>query len=138
MSFLQHQIAGILDFLDRGNEGQHELNIMAGSGTEDGPDLRAKDLGLIQADANRPPAQERVRLHRGFERGREFVPPEVKRADNHGVFREGERRFHAFYVCERCLKIDEVLVPPSVLERPAPSPAAALPFVAATPKVVAA
>lgn len=36
------------------------------------------------------------------------------------VFREGERRFHQFYVCRRCLKIDEVLAPPARIERPVP------------------
>lgn len=40
------------------------------------------------------------------------------------VFAEAERRKHAFYVCERCLKIDEVPSEPVALERPAaPEPA---------------
>ena len=29
---------------------------------------------------------------------------------------DSERREHGFYVCERCLKIDEVEAPPVVLE----------------------
>jgi hypothetical protein len=36
----------------------------------------------------------------------------------HEVFTTLERRKHAFYVCTRCLKIDEVLSPPVTLERP--------------------
>jgi len=34
------------------------------------------------------------------------------------VFTNGERSKHAFYVCGRCLKIDEVMSPPITLERP--------------------
>jgi hypothetical protein len=33
------------------------------------------------------------------------------------VFWAGERRHHVFYVCSRCMKIDEVLAPPARLER---------------------
>jgi hypothetical protein len=43
------------------------------------------------------------------------------------VFNGSERRKHAFYVCGRCLKIDEVLSPPVSLERPAAMPRVAEP-----------
>ena len=39
------------------------------------------------------------------------------------VFPYGDHGQHAFYVCSRCLKIDEVLAPPVALERPLPAAA---------------
>ena len=41
------------------------------------------------------------------------------------TFAFSERRTHAFYVCARCLKIDEVLAPPVTLDRTATAAAGA-------------
>lgn len=38
------------------------------------------------------------------------------------VFSEAERRKHVFYVCTRCMKIDEVPAPAVPLERSAAAP----------------
>ena len=63
--------------------------LAVGCGAQDRAQLRTKDLGLIEADADRAPAQERIRFVRRLERRRELVAAEVVGADHDRV--AGER-----------------------------------------------
>ena len=54
-------------------------------GAKQRPDLRSEDLGLVQAHADRTPAEKRVGFGRGLERDRELVAAEVVRPDDDRV-----------------------------------------------------
>ena len=69
---------------------KHELDVPTHGRAEHGADLRPEHLRLVQADADRPPAQERVGLWRGLEGNGELVPAQIERADDDGLLREGQ------------------------------------------------
>ena len=58
-----------------------------------GADLRAEHLGLVEAHADRAPAEERIRFRWPAERRGEFVPAQVIRADHDRVPGKGLSHF---------------------------------------------
>jgi hypothetical protein len=60
-------------------------------GPQDGAQLRAEDVRLVEADADRTPAEERIGFLRRIEGGGKLVPAQVKGADHHRLAGEGQR-----------------------------------------------
>ena len=60
LALLEHDLAGLLHFLHQRDERQHELDVPVHRGAEDGADLGPEHLGLVEADADRAPAEERI------------------------------------------------------------------------------
>ena len=79
---------GALHVFDTGSKTDRKLDILV---PDDGlaarpqhrANLRAEDLGPVETDAQRPPAEERVRFRLGRERRRELVAAHVIAAHHH-------------------------------------------------------
>jgi len=82
--FFQQRV-GLFQFVEAGDHGVHDLDVALGAGAEDGAELGAKDVALLQGNANGAPAQEGVELGRHLHVGQELVAPGVQGADDHGA-----------------------------------------------------
>src|SRR5262249_15898582 len=72
-----------------GDQWKHELQMSVGSGTKHGSQLGSKHLGLVEANPNRAPTQERIGFCGRLERCRKLVAAEVERPQDHSLIREG-------------------------------------------------
>jgi hypothetical protein len=55
---------------------------------EEGPQLRTKELGLVEANPNGPPAKERVLFPGHVEKRGELVSAHIEGSDHHRRIRE--------------------------------------------------
>ena len=60
-------------------------------GSQQRPELGAKQFGFVEADADRAPSQERVLFPWHVQEHGELVPAEVERTDVYGAFGKGLR-----------------------------------------------
>ena len=68
------------------------LHVADGAGAQDGAELRLEDIDALEAEADRPPAEEGIELLGHVERAHELVAAEIERADDDAVRQHGSRR----------------------------------------------
>ena len=71
------------------HHGDHDPHIPVGGGAKEGPELGPEELGLVQADPDGPPPQERVLLPGHVKEHGELVPAQIEGADIHRPAGEG-------------------------------------------------
>src|SRR5204862_7967850 len=80
LAFLRDHLARHVHLLEPRDERDHQLDLDVRGRAQRRPDLGAKYFRLVEADADRAPAEERIRLRRGAERRGALVAPQVIRA----------------------------------------------------------
>ena len=79
--FLDQRI-GLVQLVEARDHRIHHLDVALGAGAQDGAELGAEDVPLLQAEPDGPPAEERVHLGRHLQVGEELVAAQVERADD--------------------------------------------------------
>ena len=90
---LLDQRVGLKQFLQARNHRVHQFDISMGAGAQDGPKLVAKNLLLLQAEANSSPTQKRIHLIGHLQMRQKFVAAQVERSDDDRVGFEGRGHF---------------------------------------------
>jgi hypothetical protein len=85
-----YDLPRFLHLVHGGHEREHEVEIMSGRGPQNGTNLGAEHLGLIETDPDGAPTKERIGFNRSFEGGRELVAPKIERADHHRLIGKGQ------------------------------------------------
>ncbi len=80
----------LLDFLNCGDHREHDSQIMAGAGAQQRSQLNLEQAWLIEAHANRPPAQERIVFVAQIHVGKGLIAADIQCAHYDGS------TFHGF------------------------------------------
>src|SRR5208337_4484498 len=80
---LLHHLVDLAQLFQGRDHRKEHRDLAVSPGTQDGSDLSDEQLGVLEEDADRSPAHERVWLAPATEMGNGLVTPQVERANRH-------------------------------------------------------
>ena len=86
-AFVEQHVGG-LEFLHAGDHRVHDFQVAKDAGPQDGAELRAEQVLLLEAEPDGAPAEERIHLLGDVDVREQLVAAEIERADDHRGRRE--------------------------------------------------
>ena len=86
-ALVEQHVCG-LEFLHAGDHRVHDFQVAKDARPQDGAELRAEQVLLLEAESDGAPSEERVHLLRHVHVREQLVAAKIERADDHRVRRE--------------------------------------------------